>query len=69
MQPKVIEIRNVRRRLFQDQEENDNNGNIDLGVTVQNNEAAQQKWNFDFVNEVPLEGDWEWERVSPETSD
>nr|XP_033774839.1 cyclin-dependent kinase inhibitor 1 [Geotrypetes seraphini]XP_033774840.1 cyclin-dependent kinase inhibitor 1 [Geotrypetes seraphini] len=26
-------------------------------------EEAKQKWNFDFVNEVPLEGTYKWERV------
>ncbi|CAH1973427.1 unnamed protein product [Acanthoscelides obtectus] len=24
---------------------------------------AAEKWNFDFENEVPLDGDWEWEKV------
>lgn len=31
-------------------------------------EEMIKKWNFDFVNEVPLNGDWEWERVAPEES-
>lgn len=26
-------------------------------------EESKVKWNFDFSNEVPLEGDWEWEKV------
>ncbi|KAL3267116.1 hypothetical protein HHI36_011256 [Cryptolaemus montrouzieri] len=26
-------------------------------------EDASAKWNFDFANEMPLEGDWEWEKV------
>ncbi|XP_030076363.1 cyclin-dependent kinase inhibitor 1 [Microcaecilia unicolor] len=26
-------------------------------------EEAKQKWNFDFVNEMPLEGAYKWERV------
>ncbi|XP_050300086.1 uncharacterized protein LOC126738688 [Anthonomus grandis grandis] len=28
-------------------------------------DALSQKYNFDFRNEVPLEGDWEWEVVAP----
>ncbi|XP_028589833.2 cyclin-dependent kinase inhibitor 1 isoform X1 [Podarcis muralis] len=27
-------------------------------------EEAQQKWNFDFESETPLEGDYKWEKVS-----
>lgn len=26
-------------------------------------ETAKQRWNFDFENEVPLEGRWKWENV------
>lgn len=26
-------------------------------------EEAKRTWNFDFLNETPLEGDYEWERV------
>ncbi|XP_061205487.1 cyclin-dependent kinase inhibitor 1 isoform X2 [Neopsephotus bourkii] len=29
----------------------------------QNLEEAQQRWNFDFETETPLEGCFEWERV------
>lgn len=28
-------------------------------------QRAIDKWNFDFENEVPLQGDWVWERVDP----
>ncbi|XP_063153730.1 cyclin-dependent kinase inhibitor 1 [Candoia aspera] len=27
-------------------------------------EEAQQKWNFDFETETPLEGNYKWEKVS-----
>ncbi|XP_057655136.1 uncharacterized protein LOC130893232 isoform X1 [Diorhabda carinulata] len=30
-------------------------------------QQQREKWNFDFANEVPLEGDWEWERVPAES--
>lgn len=55
----------VRRRLFQDSEssERDNEINIENELIQQSNEEAKRKWNFDFENEVPLEGDWEWEKV------
>lgn len=26
-------------------------------------QKAIEKWNFDFENEVPLPGDWEWEKM------
>jgi hypothetical protein len=26
-------------------------------------QAATEAWNFDFKNDVPLEGQWEWEPV------
>jgi hypothetical protein len=26
-------------------------------------QTAIQRWNFDFENDVPLEGQWEWEPV------
>lgn len=32
-------------------------------------QKAMEKWNFDFENEIPLEGDWQWERVPVEPSD
>lgn len=30
-------------------------------------QRQREKWNFDFANEVPLEGDWQWERVPAES--
>uniref|UniRef100_A0A1B6LHP4 Cyclin-dependent kinase inhibitor domain-containing protein n=2 Tax=Graphocephala atropunctata TaxID=36148 RepID=A0A1B6LHP4_9HEMI len=32
-------------------------------------DAASRKYNFDFRAEVPLEGDWKWERVPTSTTD
>jgi hypothetical protein len=26
-------------------------------------ENAKQRWNFDFENEVPMDGRWQWEKV------
>jgi hypothetical protein len=26
-------------------------------------ESAKQRWNFDFENEIPLEGRWQWEKA------
>lgn len=34
-------------------------------ITKEERQRQMEKWNFDFVNEIPLEGDWEWERVAP----
>ncbi|KYB27934.1 Cyclin-dependent kinase inhibitor 1-like Protein [Tribolium castaneum] len=55
---------NVRRRLFQS-EENENVHPDLIDLLEESRQRAAEKWNFDFVNEVPLEGDWEWERVPP----
>jgi hypothetical protein len=60
----------VCRRLVFEEKENDNAA--DPGDTylqyinsVQEEllQAATTTWNFDFKNEVPVEGDWKWERV------
>lgn len=34
---------------------------------ILSSEEARKKWNFDFVNECPEDGDWIWERVDRET--
>lgn len=58
--------RNVRRRLFFEPEEANDE---DLLHELQNRNEDEQKrcalekWNFDFENEIPLTGDWEWEKV------
>ncbi|KAM4701584.1 cyclin-dependent kinase inhibitor 1 [Discoglossus pictus] len=37
---------------------------IDFESMMKNlNDEAAQKWNFDFVNERPLDGNYKWERV------
>jgi hypothetical protein len=60
----------VCRKLFFDEEnENDAADPDDTYLQYINNlqkemvQEAATKWNFDFMNEVPLEGDWEWEPV------
>lgn len=66
MQPKA---KPVCRRLFEN-EENNNENSQDFEDPTQwiiTNNDSQQKWNFDFANETPLEGAWEWEEVSPAT--
>ncbi|XP_045480512.1 uncharacterized protein LOC123685008 [Harmonia axyridis] len=58
-------LRNVRRRLDfgQDHSQQKEEDEAALGVVQNDFNAASAKWNFDFANEVPLEGDWEWEKV------
>ncbi|XP_044749893.1 cyclin-dependent kinase inhibitor 1B-like [Coccinella septempunctata] len=34
-----------------------------LDPVISRSNEASAKWNFDFANEVPLEGVWEWEKV------
>lgn len=58
--------RSVRRRLFFEPGEPNEEDLIDeLQSTNQDEERrrALEKWNFDFENEIPLRGDWEWEKV------
>lgn len=61
----------VCRRLFADeigpQQEglNDNTNNEIIERLQRETREASKKWNFDFVNERPLEGNWVWERVTP----
>ncbi|XP_023030171.2 uncharacterized protein isoform X1 [Leptinotarsa decemlineata] len=39
---------------------------LPLEVSQSDRQKAIEKWNFDFENEVPLEGDWIWEKVPAE---
>lgn len=61
----------VCRRLFADeigpQQEglSDNANNEIIERLRQETVEASRKWNFDFINERPLEGNWVWERVAP----
>jgi len=72
----------VRRQLFVDEEANGNDdaagpGDID-GHYINSLEEEMDRdlqakidyWNYDFKNDVPLEGEWEWElMVETEPSD
>lgn len=55
----------VRRRLFESEpnSEQPNMTNTVNEVVAAASEEAKAKWNFDFENEEPLEGDWEWQKV------
>ncbi|KAK4887707.1 hypothetical protein RN001_003978 [Aquatica leii] len=59
----------VRRRLFQD----DVNDEVTCTPILQQEfkcsiAEAREKWNFDFENETPLEGNWIWTKVSNENN-
>lgn len=57
----------VRRRLDFSTEEVDED--LIQKFQSENRDKERQKglekWNFDFENEVPLTGDWQWEKVTP----
>ncbi|KAG8231053.1 hypothetical protein J437_LFUL010251 [Ladona fulva] len=55
----------VRRRLFENEEENGQRAdNSDVRDLMERQlEMQNKRWNFDFRNEVPLEGPWVWERI------
>lgn len=57
----------VRRALLfeenvEEQAKVDNFANILQETTLRDREEKSKKWNFDFINEVPLEGPYEWFR-------
>lgn len=57
---------NACRKLFQDDSEPTLLHNLENETNElhdRNLEEAKLKWNFDFKNGVPLEGDWVWEKV------
>ncbi|XP_076619305.1 uncharacterized protein LOC143340841 isoform X2 [Colletes latitarsis] len=68
-------LRNVRRRLFQDDEVDnegdsgrrsgveDNLANCFFEEARKNRENAKQRWNFDFEKEEPLPGRYEWVKL------
>ncbi|EZA50613.1 cyclin-dependent kinase inhibitor 2 isoform X2 [Ooceraea biroi] len=61
-------IRNVRRRLFQDTDDNndgegDNFVNRLLEEDRRQKELCKQRWNFDFEKEEPLPGRYEWVKL------
>ena len=65
----------VCRRLVFEEEENGNDAASPSDIDVhyidsleeemrrRDLQAAIELWNFDFQNDVPLEGQWEWEPV------
>lgn len=56
---------NVRRRLFQDQPDIIDGSTLNiLEEEASTSEEKKRRWNFDFTNEIPLEGDWVWEKCS-----
>ncbi|KAJ8949713.1 hypothetical protein NQ318_013582 [Aromia moschata] len=61
---------NARRRLdFDDDDVANETSDVTDFLSLSSEEIhrrrqkAIEKWNFDFENEVPLDGDWEWQRV------
>lgn len=69
-------LNRVRRRLDFGQEPASMLSDEDTGVVLKDAETssnfaltqvkeASEKWNFDFANEVPLEGVWDWQKVEP----
>ncbi|XP_043280386.1 cyclin-dependent kinase inhibitor 1-like isoform X2 [Venturia canescens] len=62
---------NVRRRLFVDADENEGHGQglsenrtNEFFEDARNNlEQAKERWNFDFVTETPLPGNYVWVKL------
>ncbi|CAH1276553.1 unnamed protein product [Diabrotica balteata] len=69
VQPGSERLQNVRRRLNFDEKNQDSDyDSDDASFRCDQKEAEEKrmKWNFDFKNEIPLNGDWVWERVAVE---
>lgn len=45
----------------------DNIQNLLVEELRHSRDSSKIKWNFDFEQEMPLEGNWEWERIEPRT--
>lgn len=58
---------NVQKVLFPSTSEENLNAEQEddkfLKELKEKSEEAKAKWNFDFVNEVPLDGNYEWEAI------
>lgn len=64
---------NARRRLFEDETKFQDSETSETDNSVnefiqQSNQEAQERWNFDFINEQPLEGNWVWEKIEETTT-
>ncbi|XP_077268854.1 uncharacterized protein LOC143900934 isoform X3 [Temnothorax americanus] len=61
------QLRNVRRRLFQDDgDEQQKHKDIDNRFSEERRiqlEQSMEKWNFDFVREEPRPGRYEWVKL------
>ncbi|GJQ65426.1 hypothetical protein Trydic_g7534 [Trypoxylus dichotomus] len=58
----------ARRQLFQDENQPPEGVSVPPQITQSELERAREelamaRWNFDFANEEPLDGYWEWEPV------
>ncbi|XP_044002572.1 cyclin-dependent kinase inhibitor 1-like isoform X2 [Aphidius gifuensis] len=75
---RALKHRNVRRKLFVDDEESssgnnqrgaiDNEANYFVENAKENLEKAKERWNFDFEKEEPLPGRYEWIKGDEEFS-
>lgn len=73
--PQCSKNKACRRLIFDEDEAPEDQRNEDLEhldqlvdlakLSAKEKSEQMSRWNFDFDNEKPLKGDWEWERVSP----
>lgn len=50
----------ARRRLFQDDQQPDDVLDIVKDVEQKFLQQKQEQWSFDFINDIPVEGLWQW---------
>jgi hypothetical protein len=50
----------ARRRLFQDYQQPTDALNIAKDVEQKFLRQKQEQWSFDFINDIPVEGLWQW---------
>lgn len=53
----------ARRRLFQDDRQSNNASATAMEVEQKLLAQKQEQWSFDFINDVPVEGIWQWNIV------
>ncbi|XP_011304289.1 uncharacterized protein [Fopius arisanus] len=71
---RALNIKNVRRRLFKDDDDDgetsgprgtdDNEANIFMEEARKNFQNAKEKWNFDFAKNEPLPGRWQYVKAN-----
>lgn len=50
----------IRRRLFHDDQQSTDASSIAKDIEQKFLQQKQEQWSFDFINDIPTEGLWQW---------